>query len=143
MGLNKHNIEFTLFENKYKQIHGDYLSLGKQTINIDKVELRKLLKKYDADEIKIDEVFSKSKKDYKTRHGTGNIFDHELISIISDCYYNCLDISDYEGANILHDMNYEIPQKYHEKFDFIFNGSCLDNVFDPITFLKNTTKMLN
>jgi SAM-dependent methyltransferase len=49
---------------------------------------------------------------------------------------------DYEGAEIVQDLNEELQPKYHHIADFIFNGSCLDNLFDPATAMKSISKML-
>ena len=64
------------------------------------------------------------------------------IDTITDAKYHCLDRSNYEGALIIQDMNKVIEEKKIKEFDFIYNGSCMDNIFDPVTFLTNTTKML-
>lgn len=53
-----------------------------------------------------------------------------------------LDASPYEGAEIIHDMCLPIPNKLRGCADFIFNGSCLDNIFDPAQALRNISAML-
>ena len=56
--------------------------------------------------------------------------------------HRVLDQSDYEGADIVWDLGYPIPREYWRKFDFIFNGGCLDNMFNPAQAMMNFTKML-
>jgi len=56
--------------------------------------------------------------------------------------YNCIDISDYEGANILHNLNYPVDKALHGKFDFVFTGGCMDNVFNPVSLLLNSSNLL-
>ncbi|MBT3489777.1 MAG: hypothetical protein HON68_09290 [Gammaproteobacteria bacterium] len=56
--------------------------------------------------------------------------------------YNVMDISDYEGANIIHDLNDPVPESLHSKFDFLYTGGCLDNVFNPVSLLVNSTNLL-
>jgi SAM-dependent methyltransferase len=53
-----------------------------------------------------------------------------------------LDLSSYEGAEVVHDLNEPLPPKLHDIADFIINGSCLDNLFDPATAIKSLSKML-
>jgi SAM-dependent methyltransferase len=53
-----------------------------------------------------------------------------------------LDVTDYEGAEIVHDMHDPIPESLIDQFDFIWNGSCLDNMSDPATAIQNTFRML-
>jgi SAM-dependent methyltransferase len=56
--------------------------------------------------------------------------------------HRVLDQSDYEGADIVWDLGYPIPREYWRKFDFIFNGGCLDNMFNPAQAMMNFTQML-
>ena len=53
-----------------------------------------------------------------------------------------LDHSDYEGAEIIHDLTTPVPPSLQDRFDFIVDGSTLDNVFDPATTLRNFSEML-
>jgi SAM-dependent methyltransferase len=65
-----------------------------------------------------------------------------MIASFSDANYVCLDRSPYEGADIIHDMNSPLPVELVGKYDFIYNGSCMGNIFDPVSFIRNTSKML-
>lgn len=56
--------------------------------------------------------------------------------------HRVLDQSDYEGADIIWDLGYPIPEHLVERFDFIFNGGCLDNMFNPAQAMMNFTRML-
>lgn len=53
-----------------------------------------------------------------------------------------LDVSDYEGAQIIHDLNQPLPAALHNICDFLFDGSCLDNLFDPANALRSFGRML-
>lgn len=70
---------------------------------------------------------------------------------ISDTYFfkalgatrvTAIDVSDYEGAEIVHNLDTPIPQHLEVKFDFICNSSVLDNMFNPIMGLTNISKLL-
>ena len=54
----------------------------------------------------------------------------------------CLDQSAYEGAEIIWDMGYPVPDNLDGKFDFIYNGGCLDNMFNPGVGMMNLGRML-
>jgi len=143
MGINKQALAMILNEHKYRPITGKYLSIGKQTVTIPEKIIFDLFAQYSiSDELLKEKYADPVNIDTATRHGQGSIFDHSLIASFSSCDYNCLDVSDYEGATIIHNMNIDIPELYHNTYDFIYNGSCMDNLFDPVTFLKNTSKML-
>jgi SAM-dependent methyltransferase len=143
MGILKQALSMILNEHKYRPITGKYLSIGKQTVTIPADIIFDLFAQYSLPDEKLKKIYADpSNIDTSTRHGKGFIFDHSLLSAFSSCEYNCLDVSDYEGATIIHDMNTIIPEQYHNTYDFIYDGGCMDNMFDPVTFLKNTSNIL-
>ena len=79
--------------------------------------------------------------DTDTKAG-GTLTDFALFESFSKIKMSALDVTDYEGADIIHNMNDELPSHLIGKFDFIYNGSCLDNLFNPAEFLINCSKML-
>ena len=138
MGIIRQTIKALIHEDKYKKINGKFISLGRQSVNVSLKECEKITKK------KFD---IKSGKDYETRHAKKDknfqrITDSELISKTFGTEYYNIDISKYEGAKVIHDMNKPIPKKYFNKYDFIFSGGCLDNIHNPSIALQNTTRML-
>lgn len=56
--------------------------------------------------------------------------------------HKVLDQSDYEGADFVWDLGYQVPYEMFNRFDFIFNGGCLDNMFNPAQAMMNFTLML-
>lgn len=53
-----------------------------------------------------------------------------------------MDLSDYEGAGILHDLNDPIPDALVGQFDFIFDGGTIEHVFNVPVALMNVFRML-
>lgn len=142
MGINKQILKLLLAEEDYKPINGEFLCIGKQTVNVSQSDLENLFINR-AGYSYLKNLYDNNIFDISTRHSNNTIYDHDLLKCISDsAHYNCLDRSDYEGANIIQDMNEIIKDDYVGKFDFIYDGGCLDNVFDPVTFLINSNKML-
>lgn len=142
MGLNKQTLKLLLKENQFKKISGKYLSIGRHTVNIDRVSLEAIFSEFGFSNEKIRELYENKKFDNLTRHASQTILDSDLLNCFSNAKYISLDRSNYEGAEVIHDMNTPIPKHLFEQYDFIYNGSCMDNVFDPVTFIKNTSKML-
>lgn len=52
-----------------------------------------------------------------------------------------MDISDYEGANIIHDLNKPVPNNLLEKFNLIVDGGTLEHIFNVPVALENLSKM--
>jgi hypothetical protein len=48
-----------------------------------------------------------------------------------------MDVSPYENATILHDMNQPLPSEWNEKFTLVFDGGSLEHVFQYPTALSN------
>jgi SAM-dependent methyltransferase len=56
---------------------------------------------------------------------------------------HALDYSDFEGAEIIHDLNSsELPIEFHEKFDVIIDHGTLEHVFHVPNALMNLFKLL-
>lgn len=54
-----------------------------------------------------------------------------------------LDFSDFEGAQLLCDLNQPVPEEWHGQFDFIFDGGTLEHVFNVPQALRNMFDMLS
>ena len=53
-----------------------------------------------------------------------------------------LDISAYEGAGLLLNLNDPLPEAHHGKFGFVLDGGTLEHVFDMRQGIKNTADLL-
>ena len=142
MGINRQTLELLINENNHKNISGNFLSIGKQTVNVDLLNAIELFQKYSLSTKELEALYAFRKFDTSTRHAAESILDNDLLSCFSTAKYHCLDRSTYEGATLIHDMNKPISRNLCEEFDFIYNGSCMDNIFDPVSFIRNTSEML-
>ena len=53
-----------------------------------------------------------------------------------------MDLSDYEGAEILHDLNDPVPDDIRGRFGMIFDGGTTEHVFDVATCMSNLNALL-
>jgi SAM-dependent methyltransferase len=53
-----------------------------------------------------------------------------------------LDVSAYEGADIVHDLNEPVPAELERRFDLVFDGGSLEHVFDVAAALRNYMRMV-
>ena len=51
--------------------------------------------------------------------------------------FDILDISDYENANLLHDLNIPIPQEYKNGYSTVIDVGTVEHVFDAVQAVKN------
>jgi hypothetical protein len=55
---------------------------------------------------------------------------------------HALDVSDYEGADVIHDLNEPVPPELHDRFDVVFDGGSIEHVFDVKTVFRNYMSMV-
>jgi hypothetical protein len=142
MGIPAPLAEFFLAEHKFRPLSGKMLSLGRQTILFEEEVLGRLLDAHSVSRlssvVEIDQLTTEARQSPETRF----ITDESFFAAFSDAQYDVLDVSDYEGATIVHDLCKPLPEELAGRFDFIFNGSVLDNIFDPAGALRNISRML-
>jgi|WetSurMetagenome_2_1015567.scaffolds.fasta_scaffold01106_7 hypothetical protein len=73
---------------------------------------------------------------------TGHSFADDFFRILGANDISSIDISGYEGANILHDMNQPIPGYLTNSFDVVYDGGSLEHVFNLPQGLKNCMEMV-
>jgi len=140
MGLLSPIAEVLLAEHSYNRIGGDVLFVGRQTTFQDEESLTRLLAKYG---VSLPADF-KFEYDTETRGAEGQRFltDRCFMRSLGVEKVNFLDVTDYEGADVVHDLGYPVPESLVGRYDFIYNGGCLDNMFNPGVALMNFSKML-
>mgnify|MGYP000035209122 CR=1 FL=1 len=138
MGINKQTLKFMLNEHNHKPFEGSFLSLGKQSITIERNELFSIL---EENNFSTDFEY---KPDTESRAGQKfeSIDDEHLFKIFKNLVYKSSDHSDYENADLIIDLNKDCPKEYENKFDLIYSGGTLDNIFNPAQGLINIFKML-
>lgn len=138
MGYLSQTLKLLLKNNHERKLSGSFLSIGRQSVAIENHRLFDLIQKYGFEK---DEVKSRLKNDELTRNAHQYSDDSLLQSLFPEIRYSSLDRSDYEGAEIIQDMNFPIIGD-KKKYDLIYNGSCMDNLFNPYQFLVNCSTLL-
>lgn len=70
--------------------------------------------------------------------GYAEPFYHKLGATVVDSF----DISDYEGANRIWDMNLPAPEESRDQYDFVFDGGTLEHVFDFPSALREALTLV-
>ena len=119
------------------QLGHSLLELGKQAIYVEADQLPEIGKKFGF-EINIDDVTIDDTGEYVPETYNDIIFFNKL----GFKKVTSLDFSDYEGADIVHDLNTQIDPSLHGKFDFVYDGGTLEHVFDFPQCLRNIHNLL-
>jgi len=144
MGMGKHLIEAVVREHLHKPIAGDALLIGRQTVYLSPDELVRTIREHgvslqvDPSSIEVDQTT----RDRRRGYGERLVNDAAFFKLLGAQSVKALDHSPYEGADIIHDLRYPVPNQLHGIADFVVDGSTLDNVFTPSTVLQNYAKLL-
>ncbi len=138
MAIPKQVAKIILCEHAHQPITGNVLLLGRQTVVPTAAELSSYMGELGIPERRVEIEHDAATKAARA----GAIADKSFFALFSDARVSALDVTDYEGAEIIHDMNKPIPEELKGRFDFIYNGSCLDNVFNPAQFIVNCSELL-
>lgn len=138
MGINLHagfsylitrHSTYREFENK------TCLMLGVQDIGFDR---RAFLNATEAVGFEINPYFTSMRQSNRDEFNS-----YELFNMLGFSAVSAMDISDYEGAGILHDLNRPVPKELYSKFDLIYDGGTMEHVYDAPMVMENIGNMLN
>ncbi len=139
MAILPQNAAMLLKEHKHRPITGDVLLIGRQTVFLTENEA--------LDSVREEGIEVRPNFLHEADHSTvfrrsDFITDRSFFSMFSDAKVTALDVSHYEDPEVVHDLNVLLPDKYVGIADFIFDGGCLDNLFDPAMAIKSMSRML-
>ena len=117
MGIDVHGLNFLRYA-KTKKLFGSVMTIGRQGLHVT--------------EPMIKEIFH-TNSDYKNQK-----YCEELLTK----YFGAIDVesldnSNYEGASHVHDMNQPLPTNLVRRFDTVFDGGCLEHIYNAPQALKN------
>lgn len=131
-------------EHLYNPIYGTVLTLGRQTIAMTYEQVLELLQQEGY--VVPDHILSETQvtQDQKTRYGKDTTFisDNVFFGLLGIKDLLAMDVSSYEDADILHNLNEPIPETLYGQFDFIIDGGTFDHCFDVRTAFENVVRML-
>lgn len=143
MGIGGHIVDAIAREHSYRPITGDVLIIGRQTTYFTPDDLQARLKEHghtaDAGGIEIDRTTINRLAAYQ---GADLVTDRSIFRALGINSVKALDISDYEGAEVIHDLNTPLPDHLKGVADFVVDGSTLDNTFNPALTLRNFAELL-
>jgi hypothetical protein len=141
MGIPSSHARLLMRISKQQPFNGSILQLGRQDVSISERTLQS---------IATEESFSLARLE------TGPLYRDSRfgsVRIMDDGYFfrrlgfstvHSLDISEYEGADVLHDLNtpLSLNSNHVGKYDLIFDGGTTEHVFHVPNLLQNVFKML-
>lgn len=134
--------EMIVRESRRSPVTGRALCFGRSTVSFDAETLALLF-----DRLGVSPQSQKVELDTSTRLAQENpekrfITDHTFLQWVGVERIDVLDVSEYEGADIVHDICQPLPKSLVGQYDFVFNSSVLDNVFDPAAAFRHMCSAL-
>lgn len=143
MGITLFQAELIIQEHLRRPLPSTVHLLGRQTVRFDYDAARFLFARHNLTpapvEIELDSATLGAKA--KTADNA-YISDTTFFRMFGVEHVLAIDHSDYEGAEIIADLNQPLPETLKECADFIYGGSVLDNIFDPAAYIRNITQLL-
>jgi hypothetical protein len=108
------------------------MMIGRQILNTDSSELESNLKGFGL---------FRSTEDVAAIMKDKGGYAETLLQRLSAETIDSLDYSNYEGANILHDMNYPVPTELKEKYSLVLESGSLEHIFNFPVSMANCMEM--
>ena len=156
MGINSFITHSFLASEREKPIlsQTNFLLGGRQTVFLEKNQIELIASKYRENIFNLDKKFSEhqlsiDKDTLRTKNG---IPDSTFFSVLFGNNPHSIDATNYEKANLIFDLNIfpqqekilgrEFKRKYTRDYDYVYDGGCLDNVWNPSNALMNLVSMI-
>lgn len=128
MGVSKAAAELLVDLSREARFSGSALVLGRQDCVFSPAELAAWGARHGAT---LREPRS-ARADHSRRYGTTErpgMSDDAFFHALGFDETHALDRSDFEGADVIWDLNEPLPAEHHGKFDLVYNGGTLEHVF--------------
>jgi hypothetical protein len=141
VGISALHAELIIREHKFRSLPKIVHLLGRQTVDLNHQQMLAILDKHgikpSAVPIEIDRITSAA-----VGSGRDLISDTTFFRLLGVEKIRAIDHSNFEGADIILDLNKPIPPELAGTALFVFGGSVLDNVFDPAAYIKNIARLM-
>ena len=110
--------------------YGKVITLGRQRLNLTKRTLRKNLKQFGHDT---------DARELKKRNDG---YCEPFLELLGAEKVDSMDVSDYEKATLLHDLNNPIDEQYKNAYQTVIDSGTLEHVFNFPVAIKNCMELL-
>lgn len=133
MGLDTNGIKFLLACHKQGVSFKKTLMMGRQILNLEPHELKTNLTGFNRFES------DRQVNDIMTQSGG---YAEKLLESLGSEKIDSLDYSNYEGANILHDMNLPIADNLKQQYSTVLESGSLEHIFNFPVSISNCMEMV-
>lgn len=109
---------------------GRTLTLGRQANN------------FEGDEVLLRRVFRSAGRDADVTAILADRTADTLLFALGATEIHAMDVSNYEGAGFIHDLNEPIPSDWADQFDTVIDGGTLEHVYHLPNALENVARLI-
>jgi SAM-dependent methyltransferase len=142
MGVADLTVAAMIREAVRKPFQGTAYTFGRQTVNIAPEQVLPLFRHLGCEPAITEFHIDRATRYAQRNEGENCIRDIDFLTALGLSNVKAIDISDFEGAEIIIDLNRPLPSELETSCDLVLDGSTLDNIFDPVTALKSIGRML-
>ncbi len=139
MGIARGMTRLLLDEHCRKPFSGRVLVLGRQHVYFGMGELRKWAAMHDVTLSQAKDIRLSNIPDLAAKKC---IDDHTLFEALGFDVVDTTDFSDYEGADIIWDLNQPVPDEMRGKYDMIVDAGTSEHIFHVPNVMANIHAML-
>lgn len=129
MGISRGTAKFFLNEKSVHDFNGSVLQLGKQTFYFSEQDFAHWGKEMGVSLA-------------TTKNCNQPISDTRFFHLVGFDKVYSADSSNYENPDFIFDLNYPVPEEFHDRFDVIYDGGTMEHCFNTFQVLKNIYSML-
>src|SRR5262245_14465810 len=126
MGIPRGVARLLLDEARERPFHGSLLQLGRSTVSVTDDELRAWAAEQRTT---LRPGVPGELSHVPERAAQGCISDHTLFLRLGFDEVRSLDISNWEGVDLVHDLNRPVPAEWHGRYDTVLEVGTLQHVF--------------
>jgi SAM-dependent methyltransferase len=128
MGIGAPGLRFLLSAQRMGLTGTSVCTLGRQAFSIRRRRLRSLLRDY-------------QRKPFSMPRNRAMYFVEDVLAPLGFTV-DAIDASDYEGANIVHDLNLPVPAPLRERYDLVWDSGTLEHIFNFPVAMLNAMQMV-
>ena len=128
MGIEVQTVKLLLLAQRAGIDFGDMLTIGRQDLLVSPSDMSTMFERF-GERLTPSEANELS--------GREDRFSDALFRRLGARQVDSLDISSFEGATLVHDLNQPLPQDMGGRFSTVFDGGTLEHVFNCTTALAN------
>lgn len=129
MGLTTNCTNFLFFSLRQGVEFNETLMLGRQHLYAPVKEILKIAK-------------NNGLGDASNHIDWGQKYSEPLFKLLGAKVVESLDYSDFEGASVIHDLNFPVPAQLKSKYSVVFDGGTLEHVFNFPQALDSCIQMI-